>query len=252
MDCKICGSGTTHLFIKKILNKYDANYYQCNKCYFIQTEQTYWLDEAYNNALTNQDTGQIVRNSNLSKATATISIIGGIKIAKGLDWGAGYGLYVRMMRDIGFDFYWSDKYAQNLFCRGLEDKSTNSYDVVTAFELFEHLDNPLADISSMLTKADTIIFSTEVFKEKAPEMSWWYYGFEHGQHISLYSVHTLKYLSQKYNMYLYSNGRSLHILSRKKRNKLLLNLSLRWYKYLFPFIKPTLNSFTLMDSKMAH
>jgi hypothetical protein len=68
MDCTICGSDTTILFNKKILNKYDVNYNQCKNCYFIQTEEAYWLNEAYNNALTDQNTGQIVRNINLSKA----------------------------------------------------------------------------------------------------------------------------------------------------------------------------------------
>jgi hypothetical protein len=27
-----------------------------------------------------------------------------------LDYGVGYGVFVRLMRDIGFDYYWQDKY----------------------------------------------------------------------------------------------------------------------------------------------
>jgi len=35
-----------------------------------------------------------------------------------LDYAAGYGLFVRLMRDAGYNFRWSDLYCQNLFVRG--------------------------------------------------------------------------------------------------------------------------------------
>ncbi len=37
-----------------------------------------------------------------------------------LDYAGGYGVFTRLMRDIGFDFYWHDPYTQNLFANGFE------------------------------------------------------------------------------------------------------------------------------------
>lgn len=61
------------------------------------------------------------------------------------------------MRDIGFDFQWYDKYTQNLFAKRVE-KGREHYDVVTAFELFEHYAEPLDEIKQLAELGDLIIF----------------------------------------------------------------------------------------------
>ncbi len=45
--------------------KYEVQYYRCPECYFAQTEDPYWLDEAYQNALNLSDTGLLFRNKML-------------------------------------------------------------------------------------------------------------------------------------------------------------------------------------------
>ncbi|MBK7438832.1 MAG: hypothetical protein IPK94_03535 [Saprospiraceae bacterium] len=50
------------------------------------------------------------------------------------------------MRDYGFDYYWSDNYCQNLLARGFEAKQNEYFDAITAFELFEHILNPLEEV----------------------------------------------------------------------------------------------------------
>jgi len=37
-----------------------------------------------------------------------------------LDYAAGYGLFVRLMRDAGYNFRWSDLYCQNLLFEALK------------------------------------------------------------------------------------------------------------------------------------
>jgi len=37
-----------------------------------------------------------------------------------LDYAAGYGLFVRLMRDAGYNFRWSDLYCQNLLFGALK------------------------------------------------------------------------------------------------------------------------------------
>ena len=89
MKCKICHRETKYIFSAKILNKYNIKYYHCNNCGFLQTEEPYWLDEAYQEAINISDTGIMLRNISLSKiATLIISFLFNKK-AKFLDYAGG-------------------------------------------------------------------------------------------------------------------------------------------------------------------
>ena len=59
MQCKVCGKPTAPLFKKLVLRKYDVQYHQCPSCGFIQTEEPYWLEEAYSSAISDLDLGPI-------------------------------------------------------------------------------------------------------------------------------------------------------------------------------------------------
>jgi len=110
------------------------------------------------------------------------------KNGKFLDFAGGYGVFVRLMRDIGFDFVLYDKYTQNLFAKGFEYNPSHKIEAITTFESFEHFAKPMDEIESMLKISKNIIFSTELLPDPIPKPEdWWYYGLEHGQHISFYS-----------------------------------------------------------------
>lgn len=212
MICKICGSKTQELFSKIILNKYQIQYFKCNNCDFIQTEKEFWLKEAYSNSINSTDVGYLQRNIFYSKRLLILLYFLFGKKGKYLDYAGGYGVFVRLMRDYGFDFYWEDKFTQNLFAIGFESKNLTNFNAVTLFEVFEHFENPISEIESILKLTDTIIFSTEVYPVLIPE-NWWYLGLDHGQHIALYSKNTFKCISNLYNLNYYNVG-SLHILTR--------------------------------------
>ncbi|MBD2597856.1 methyltransferase domain-containing protein [Nostoc spongiaeforme FACHB-130] len=218
MKCKVCESDT-HIFAKSIiLGQYDVDYFQCSDCGFVQTEEPYWLDEAYSDAIARTDVGLVFRNNNLSRRTAHIIVNLFNHEAKFLDYGGGYGLFVRMMRDLGFDFYWDDKFCTNLFAKGFEfdlDKHT-TYELVTAFEVFEHFSNPIEEIENILKISKNILFSTEILPQNNPKPNeWWYYSPHDGQHISIYTVKSLSKIAEKYNLNLYSDGSSLHLLTEQ-------------------------------------
>lgn len=249
MICKICNKKTKKIFKSKILNKYDINYFHCEHCSFLQTEEPYWLEEAYGESINVSDTGIMSRNLDLTKHTTNIINIFFNRNAKFLDFAGGYGIFTRLMRDIGFDFYWNDKFSQNLVAREFEFNSNHKYELLTSFESFEHFDNPLSEIENMLKISKNILFSTELFSAKPPlATEWGYYGLNHGQHISFYSLKTLKFIAKKYNLNLYSNGKTLHLLTEKKINNLLFNLILKLNRFgLFYFTKRLNQSKTLSD-----
>jgi len=220
MICKICNQDNNSIFTAKILNKYDVDYYHCSQCYFLQTEEPYWLEESYKESINLSDTGIMLRNISLSHITTIIVFFFYNRKKKFLDYAGGYGILTRMLRDVGLDFYWKDKFSKNLLARGFEYSSNNSFELVTSFEAFEHFENPLEEIESMLTKSDTILFSTNLINDDLPNPSeWWYFGLEHGQHISFFSKKTLEYVAKKYNLNLYTNNSSIHLLTAKNINR---------------------------------
>ncbi len=222
MICNICSRESKTLFVKKVLNKYDVIYYKCDTCGFIQTEKPYWLNEAYENIITSLDIGLAYRN--LYLATISEACLTKFYNSKGkfLDYGGGYGLFVRLMRDKGFDFYRQDKFCENLFAKNFDVTNQHKdikYEIVTAFELFEHLENPMDEIQKMLNYGDSILFSTELQPSSFELSVWEYLALETGQHIALYSFSTLKEIAKKLNLNVYSNFKNIHLLTPKKLNQ---------------------------------
>ena len=154
------------------------------------------------------------------------------------------------MRDVGFDFYWHDPYTKNLVARGFEwNSELGNVDLITSFESFEHFVNPLMELEKMLRISKNIFFSTELLPTPIPLPSdWWYYGVEHGQHVSFYSYKTLQYIANQYGLNLYSNGIGLHLLTPIKLNNFKFKRVMKFKKHnLYPSIVKFMKSRTLED-----
>lgn len=218
MNCNICGAQTKPLYKAVILGRHKIQYYHCDECGFMQTEEPYWLEEAYSDVISVSDTGIMARNIYFSNVSKIILALICNRNGRFLDFGGGYGIFTRLMRDNGLDFYWYDKYAKNLLARGFEGDINNSrYDAVTSFENFEHFLNPLDEIKTILGISDTILFSTELLPQDIPSPDkWWYYCLEHGQHISIFSMKTLELIAKQNSLNFVSNGSNLHIFSKNK------------------------------------
>ncbi|MBJ6727029.1 class I SAM-dependent methyltransferase [Geomesophilobacter sediminis] len=224
MSCPLCQSPLSPFAKALVLKKYQVNYYRCDGCGFVQTEPPYWLPEAYSEAINRNDIGLVGRNLRLAKATRAIisSFFDGN--GKFVDYGGGYGLFVRLMRDAGFDFYRHDKYCANLFAPDFEADPTSGqqYELLCAFEVFEHLADPLEEIDRMLSHSDNILFTTEILPPGPPQPDqWWYYIPDYGQHISFYTMDALSKIAQRFGLHLCSDGRSLHLFSRRRISPLL-------------------------------
>ncbi len=220
IHCKICNSSTTVIFNAKVLGKYPVNYYQCEECQFIQTEQPYWLAESYESAITSLDIGLISRN--IHYLPITQAIINKLYNADGqfLDYGGGYGMFVRMMRDDGFNYYRQDDFCDNTFSKYFDvtDLPANSkFELVTAFEVFEHLPDPVTELKRMLEYSTNILFSTEIQPKKAltNPSDWWYFAQETGQHVAFYTHKSLDLLAKSSGLNYYTYG-NLHLFTDKK------------------------------------
>ena len=159
MQSRLTAGNTQYLFTATVLNKYPVKYYRCVDTGCIQTEDPYWLEEAYASAITALDIGLLLRNYRLSDAIEKIIGEHFNPDERFLDYAGGYGILTRLMRDKGYDFCHTDKSCQNLFARyfDLADLPASSrFELATAIELFEHLADTLAECAAILKSQSEI------------------------------------------------------------------------------------------------
>ena len=222
MNCKICNKKSSLYLESKIFKeKQNISYFKCNNCSFIQTEDPYWLLKAYSSAITKSDIGLISRNIYSSNILENILLNLFPNVDKCLDYAGGYGIFVRIMRDKGFNFYWYDDYCENIFSEHFVGTLSKHYDLITAFEVFEHLPNPLDIIEKLLKITNTLFFSTEITDDVTNFNDWWYRGEISGQHISFYHTETLQFVAKKYNLHYYSfANKTIHLFTKNKINEI--------------------------------
>jgi hypothetical protein len=181
---------------QQLLGKHDVGYSQCARCDLIQTEEPHWLEEAYSQAISQLDTGALHRNHQTSRLTALLARVVGVEGAC-LDYGGGHGVFVRMMRDLGFDFRWFDRYAENLYAIGFDGPGDRRYSLVTAFEVLEHFADVRGDLDALLSPQHDFVLVGTLLHEGHQE-GWWYYLPESGQHVAFYSRRTLQWIADHY------------------------------------------------------
>ena len=248
IKCKICGEDSILYFKSPILaDKYEAEYYSCHNCGFVQTQEPFWLQEAYETPVTNEDTGVLLRNEETKKTLAIVLYNIFRESGKFLDYGGGYGFLTRSMRDIGFNYYWYDKYCQNVTAIGFEGDLNQKYDAISSCETFEHFVNPLKEIERILKLTDTIIFTETLMPDIMPEPGkWWYYCTNHGQHVSFYRKQTLSFIAQKYRLNYYQIF-NLHIFTNKNLEKLVSYMKKTSKSELYKSVCKNLKSKTVDD-----
>lgn len=214
-SCRLCGGGTAMAFDARVLSKYQVAFYRCLECRSLQTEQPYWLQDAYSSAITALDTGAVGRNlicqAGITAIARTLHLGG-----RFFDFGGGSGLLCRLLRDRGCDAYFYDKYAEPLYARGFVLQpgvaQALSIDLVSAIEVFEHCERPDAQLSELFSIRPKVLVATTVpYEENGP--AWWYLSLQTGQHVFFYSQRALKLVAKKFG-YAYLNEGMFHIFSQ--------------------------------------
>lgn len=226
--CKICSAKTAPFARAVLLKRHDVAYHRCSGCGFLQTEEPYWLDEAYQQAITGTDIGLVARNIKLAKVTRSLISLCFNPAGKFLDYAGGLGLFVRLMRDAGYDFHLYDRYCKNIFAKGLEGVQGESYELVTALEVLEHVHAPLEEMELILNHSRNVLFSTELYPESMPAPDdWWYFGLNHGQHVSFFTTRSLQIMAEKLSLRYYTDGVSIHLFTEKALPPILFALALK-------------------------
>ena len=211
--CPVCDGSMVDAFSAKVLGRYDARYLHCPGCGFLQAADPVWLDEAYESAISAADTGIVQRNLQMSLRLGGLYAGWFGSTGRYADISGGSGMLVRLLRDLGFDAYWRDPYAENQFARGFEAERHESYSAVSAIEVLEHVESPVEFLKDCFetTGAKAVVFTTELYVGAPPMRDWWYYQFETGQHISFMERRTLEMVAQRLRCKLLSR-RHFHAL----------------------------------------
>ena len=131
-----------------------------------------------------------------------------------LDYGGGNGVLCAALRSVGYPVAVSyDPFVPD-FARRPEGK----YNLVTCFETFEHMPDPLAGIASIIESVDEpgfVMFSTllQPMEFDSIGLAWWYVGPRNG-HISIFSLKALKLAWQHHGYKLSSFNDNIHFAYR--------------------------------------
>jgi SAM-dependent methyltransferase len=142
------------------------------------------------------------------------ALFGKLSGLRHLDYGGGAGRMSELLRDKHWDSHSYDPF----YAAGGEELS-GCFDLITAFEVFEHVPDPPAlmrRLSTLLKPDGVIVLSTmfsDGFVQRNRRLDWWYAAPRNG-HISLYSRESLRRLVASEGFVLGSFSNAFHMLWR--------------------------------------
>jgi Methyltransferase domain len=217
LTCKICGGATEAFGESVVLGRYRARYSRCTTCGYVAVDDPHWLAESYaDRAIAALDTGIVVRNLWLAEAVDALLRWRLRDVRRALDYGGGTGLFVRLMRDRGHDFHWLDPHCANVFALGFEAADDQTFDLVTCFEVAEHLPDPIPVFERLAARAPAMLLTTELLPATNNRPGeWHYYAPETGHHVGFFTMTSLQRLAQRLGRHFASDGRMLHAITTK-------------------------------------
>jgi Methyltransferase domain len=215
-ECRACGTLLVSAG-RVVVRGQPADLSRCPSCGLHEFAHPVWLEAALSDPIADIDVGLASRCATLAHCTEAIIRAQGLGDRKHLDYGGGYGLLTRLLRDRGIDMRHYDPYATNLFAQGFEGQVNDEYGCVTLIEVFEHLVNPLDVIRSLREHTELILISTVLVPQARTEINDWWYVIPHlGQHVTFFTVPALQAIAAEAGMQLTSDGVGLHVLSRTR------------------------------------
>ncbi len=128
-----------------------------------------------------------------------------------LDYGSGEGLLSRRLKRLG----WKSDAYDPFVTPQLSVTELGTYDLVTAFEVFEHVPNVeglVSELALVTKRKGVLLFSTLLSDghiRSGQKLDWWYASPRNG-HVSLYSATSLAMMLSKIGFKLFSFSQVLH------------------------------------------
>jgi Methyltransferase domain len=223
--CRLCGARADFWNRKRLLNRYDIDYYLCSGCGSLSTEEPYWLEEAYDVSGIGDDVGAAQRTIDLAlKTSALLDQIGLPARTECIDFGGGIGLFTRLMRDRGFNFFSYDRYAKPFFSDryNVTTLAGRSPAVVTAFEVLEHFPDPHQDLEQLFEgRPALVVVTTELFTGQ--DVNWYYLSDTTGQHVFFYSPRAINLIAKRFDYSLALVGGLFVFVNRQGIRRLGIN-----------------------------
>ena len=202
IKCRLCDGTANFEFARQAADGDVIDYFICTNCGSLETEDPYWLTSYHPSGegdLLNLDTYAAERTLRSRVSIYLIWRLVGFHMQreKLLDWGGGVGLLVRLLRDIGIDAHLYDKYASNHYASGFSMSMMEKYDMVTAFEVLEHLIKPSKELADLFDLQPTVVVaSTMLFNGQGAD--WSYLGPAKSEHVFFYSERALRLIGNRF------------------------------------------------------
>ncbi len=230
--CRLCRSATSQVFTRTVLFTHQVAYFHCPSCGGLQTEFPYWLtasrvpqSECFNGG----NASQILTNFLLLRRV--LEILNVRPKDRCVDFAGESGLFSRLMRDIGYQFFNFSKVGVNFtnaeFCvGGTWDKFNRSVRLTTIFNKAENFIDPLAEWDAIFsTTTDYILGSTEIYSGQ--DSNWDYLAPESGQRTFFYSPATLAQIAMRHRWSAYTLG-NYFLLARAPLSAAQVNELMGW------------------------
>ena len=201
-----------------IQGQINSELYSCSECEFAFYPDQNWITQSFSDELNSLDIGSTDRT--LIAADYLGVLLNSQKLRDGsfLDYGGGYGLLSRIMRDRGFSFKSYDPFTKQIFPTSSQTNNNlleQKHDAITLIEVALHFEDPLEEFRRLLQLTDILVFTAVLTDEKL-NSDWWYLSPETGQHIALFSTRTLEILAEQLGVNVTTDGKFFHIFHRDR------------------------------------
>lgn len=197
-------------------------YYRCGNCGFCFAPQiARWSHSLFKERIYNGEYSLVdpdyIQARPVANAQGLAGMFGEVAFSiRHLDYGGGNGLLSKLLCQKGWASESYDPFANE----GSEGEKEDQFDLVTCYEVFEHVPDPrklIGDISRLVKPDGIVLFSTLISDgELTPDghLAWWYAAPRNG-HISLFSRRSLVILAQEYGFKFGSFSNGSHCMWRK-------------------------------------